>query len=491
MKKTETVLFALFCAALHGEPPADPGLSPEEWQDLLRLAERHKLLPLILDAAWDLPSCRAASVGRPDPRPPSPVSAGPVIDRPLSPVQSLPLEGKMPPKGADEVVSRSAAVPSERSKHAGPPHPSSGFRETPESTFPSRGRQGEPSTTPDWQVKAIQQATDQALRENDFLNLILGLQARGLDPIVLKGAVCRALYPRPMLRPSQDDDLLIPAGSGPAYHRAMLELGLWAYEPDADLNRSMELCYCKDGGMLVELNTSLFDPDSEAVRDFNEPFAGAADRAVSVQIQDVTLRTLAPTDHLLFLILHAFKHFLYSGFGLRIVADVCLYARHYAEEIDFARVRAVCEEKRCDRFTAALCQIGGKYLDLPVPEAFALPKVDESALLADILDAGIHGEAPDRLHSASFTVAAVESRKTGSRSGGLRRTLFPGVKTLTPRYPWLEKRPWLLPAAWACRIGTYLKTRGKYGNENPAAAVRIGRERVKLLRSYGIIDRES
>ena len=391
----------------------------------------------------------------------------------------------------DEVAHRYAAWPNKQPAPGRPPHPSSGFRETPESTFPSRGRQGEPSTTPDWQVKAIQQATDQALRENDFLNLILGLQARGLDPIVMKGAVCRALYPKPLLRPSLDDDLLIPAGSAPVYHAALLELGMTPYEPDGDLNRSTELCYYKkDSSLFVELNVCFFDPDSDVLRPFNEALAGAADRAVPVRIQDVTLKTLAPTDHLLFLILHAFKHFLYGGFGLRVVADVCLYARHFEEEIDFARVRQRCEENRCDRFTAAVLRIGEKHLGLPAPKAFALPDVDEAALLADVLDAGLHGEDIDRIHSANYTLGAVESRNGGRSAGGLRRALFPERKSLTPRYPWLKKRPWLLPAAWVCRAGSYLKNRGKYGNENPAASMRMGRERVELLRAYGVIDRK-
>ena len=71
MKQTEMAFFEILRAALREKLPADPGLSAGEWQDLLRLAEAHKLLPLILDAAWSLPSLRAAlrPAGRPD-RPP-------------------------------------------------------------------------------------------------------------------------------------------------------------------------------------------------------------------------------------------------------------------------------------------------------------------------------------------------------------------------------------------------------------------------------------
>ena len=107
-----------------------------------------------------------------------------------------------------------------------------------------------------------------------------------------------------------------------------------------------------------------------------------------------------------------------------------------------------------------------------------------------MLASGLHGAEIDRLHSARITLGAVADSNAGkAASGGLRKTLFPPAKQLSGRYPWLEKRPWLLPAAWAARFGTYLKERGSHGKESPAASLRIGQERLELLRQYGVIDR--
>ena len=502
MENTDHALMNLLRSVLLDEKPADPALTPEEWQALLRSAEAHKLLPLILDAACALPSCRHA-LSRHSER----------TEESASPVQSLPLGGKVSPQATDEVLSRQAAPSTDQTVPVTPPHPSSGLRETPDATFPSRGRQTEapvsghserseesaspsrsagnlPANSPDWKVLVLEQVTRQAIQENEFLNLILDLRARGLEPVVMKGCVCRALYPKPLLRPSVDDDLLIPDELAPAFHAALLELGMTADEPDADVEKAWELSYHKPNSPLyIELHKRLFDPESDVFIDFNEPFAGAVDRAVPVQIQDVTLKTLAPTDHLLFLILHAYKHFLFSGFGLRIVADVCLYARQYGPETDFEKIAGICDARRCGSFTAALFRIGEKYLGLPIPTAFDRPEVDETALLEDVLAAGLVGADIDRLHSANITLGAVADHNTGRTPGsGWRKELLPSAKQLSGRYPWLEKRPWLLPAAWAARIGTYLKTRGKYGRQSPAASLRIGKERVQLLRTYGIID---
>jgi hypothetical protein len=224
---------------------------------------------------------------------------------------------------------------------------------------------------------ALEQAARQAIQENEFLNLILALQKQGLDPVVMKGPVCRNLYPRPLLRPSVDDDLLVADEQTAAYHAALLDFGMTADEPDVDLDKAWELSYHKPNSPLyIELHKRLFDPNSAAFEDFNAPFEGALDRAIPVTIQDVTLKTLAPADHLLFLILHAFKHFLHSGFGMRIIADICLFTWRYGEQIEFAALRAVCDDRRCERFTAAVYRIGEKYLDLPIPEPFAVIEVD-------------------------------------------------------------------------------------------------------------------
>lgn len=340
-----------------------------------------------------------------------------------------------------------------------------------------------------WRELALDQALRQAIQENEFLELILALRERGIDPIVVKGPVCRALYPKPLLRPSVDDDLLIPEDSAPACHEAMLELGLSADHPEQKPEDVWELSYHKlNTPLYVELHKSLFSPEDAIFRGYNELFNRARSRTVPIRLQDVTLMTLSPEDHLLFLILHAFKHFLHSGFGLRIVADICLFSRAYGGEIDFSRLLSVCGALRCDRFAAAVYRIGEKYLGLPAPSAFAERSVDETALLADVLAAGLHGAEIDRLHSANITLNAVQSQIEGRKaSGSLRNTVFLPVKKLSDRYSYLEKCPWLLPAAWVSRAFGYLTDR-RHGKQDPKTSFRIGKERVRLLQEYGVID---
>ena len=460
MNKTEAATLSFLCAALHGQTPADPGLEPEEWQKLLRLSERHKLLPLILDAAWSLPSCRAALSRHSRP----------------SPEQNSKISGKPAPSPAEA----HGAHPSEVSAFP------AGHSER------SEAEPKNPPVQPDaWRTIVFDQVGRQAIQENEFLNLILALRERGLEPLVVKGAVCRKLYPKPLLRPSVDDDLLIPPDQAAAFHAALLELGLTEDHGATDPNALWELSYHKpDSPLYIELHTCLFDPESPIFSGFNGLFADAFDAPDREQVQDVELLTLEPNLHLLFLILHAYKHFLHSGFGLRIVSDICLFSRGHAAEIDFPAVLAACTDLRCERFAAAVFRIGEKYLDIAAPEAFGLP-VDEAPLLADVLSSGNLGEDIDRLHSAHITLQTVAADRLGARAGGtIRNTVFLPASALSGRYPYLKKCPWLLPVAWVSRTATYAmgRLRRKSGAERPAASLRIGKNRVDLLRAYHIID---
>ena len=60
-------------------------------------------------------------------------------------------------------------------------------------------------------TQAMQSVLQQVSRTALFLSDEKELEHLGVQPLVMKGIVCRNLYPKPDLRPSGDEDLLIPA----------------------------------------------------------------------------------------------------------------------------------------------------------------------------------------------------------------------------------------------------------------------------------------
>ena len=113
--------------------------------------------------------------------------------------------------------------------------------------------------------------------------------------------------------------------------------------------------------------------------------------------------------------------------------------------------------------------------------------------MTDMLIAGIHGQDIDRLHSSNITLGTIADDRKGRRggNGSLRSSLFPPVRSLKNRYTYLQKHSWLLPVAWTQRAGSYLLHKNsEQPISHPSESIRIGKERVALLREYGIIGKD-
>lgn len=358
------------------------------------------------------------------------------------------------------------------------------------------GRQADPALLQPVKRGVIRSVTLQALRTQAFFELYDALCAEGLTPLVVKGVVCRELYPKPDHRMSADEDILLPPEQLRACHRALTARGFRSEADEDETARAYETSFFSADGLThIEVHSSLFPPESEAYGNLAALFSDVFERAEVRPVAGHALRTLSHTDHMLFLLCHAFKHFVHSGFGLRQVSDIALYANAHGAAIDWDAVMRGCRAVRADRFAAALFAIAGAHLTLDparacLPAAWAKPDVDPAPMLQDLLNSGVYGSASmSRRHSSRITLSAVSAARRGGRErAGVLKALFPSVTQLSERYPYLQKRPWLLPVAWAQRIAHYRRETAHAGGGNNAAdAVRIGRERTALLREYGII----
>ena len=272
--------------------------------------------------------------------------------------------------------------------------------------------------------------------------------------------------------------------------------------PDKDPNDTDELSYHKKGSPLyIELHKKLFSQETNSIGDLNSFFEDAIKRAVTVRVQDLEIRTIDPTDHLLFLILHAFKHFLHSGFGIRQVCDIGLMADRYSEMIQWNHVGKCLEQVKAMDFSRAIFRIVHRYL---IPESkmygkmsdWHIDSIDEGPLLMDIFDSGVLGASSvERLHSSNMTLAAVKDESTSSIRAAIRSFFLPG-KTLAERYSYLKRAPFLLPVAWFQRGCSYsrelMRSRGlqagkRTGENRTAESIMTGKRRIQLLEYYHII----
>ena len=332
--------------------------------------------------------------------------------------------------------------------------------------------------------QVIGQVLNQTVRSAEFADLYRKLRKAGLHPIVVKGQLCSRLYPLKDHRISADDDLYIPDAEFMTCHEQLLANGLTTDTPADELATADEVSYTKNGSPLyIELHRHLFDSSEDAHDELNHFFADLN----SVEIDGFL--AMPPHEHLLYLLLHAYKHFVRSGIGLRQFCDIGLWARAYHAEIDWQRLHDQCESVHAATFAAAAFRIARDYLgiefDLPAPWSDA---VDAEPLLHDSLCGGVYGSNDlTRLHSSTVTLNAVKASRTGEKSSVLR-TVFPKREYLERRYPYLKKRPYLLPVAWVQRLVHYAGEKKTGADSSASGSIKLARERIELMKRYDIMD---
>lgn len=329
----------------------------------------------------------------------------------------------------------------------------------------------------------LRQTTGQTVRTAEFLKVYGKLLETGAKPLCVKGVVCRSYYPEPDMRPSGDEDLIACEKDFALCRDKLLQLGFTADNTDKN---AFEIGFLHpQTGCRIELHNAFFDPKNSLFRTFNDLFENVFEAPREYSPEGVSV--FAPKDdiHLLYLILHAYKHFIHAGIGIRQLCDIALFAA--GGRFDWNDIFTKCAEVNADVFLNAVLLIGEKYFGLVLtPIAAAYPAFDKELdivpLLDDVLCGAIYGaDSEERQHSATITLNTVAAASAGKQTSVLR-SVFPPREKLVKKYPYLEKHPALLPAAWAQRIFSYSK-----GGNDSSLTVEIGKKRVELMKQYKII----
>ena len=332
--------------------------------------------------------------------------------------------------------------------------------------------------------QVIGQVLNQTVRSAEFADLYRKLRTAGLHPIVVKGQLCSRLYPLKDHRISADDDLYIPDAEFMACHKQLLANGLATDTPADELAVADEVSYTKNGSPLyIELHRHLFDSSEDAHDELNHFFTDLN----PVEIDGFF--AMPPHEHLLYLILHAYKHFVRSGIGLRQFCDIGLWARAYHDEIDWRLLHGQCASVHAATFATAVFHITRDYLgiDFDLPALWDSP-IDVEPMLHDTLCGGVYGSNDYiRLHSSTVTLNAVKASRTGKKSSVLR-TVFPKRKYLERSYPYLKKHPYLMPRAWIQRIVHYASEKQSGTDNSASGSIKLAKERIELMKRYGVID---
>ena len=335
-----------------------------------------------------------------------------------------------------------------------------------------------------WKQRARALTVKQTRFDAELASILDMLDKNGICYALVKGAFCRTLYQNGALRISSDEDIIAAERDFPRACTLFTQLGFTTADvPDkADV-----VHFRKPNGFYIELHKNAFGDDAS----LNGLFEEALSSRIKWNLGFCCGYTFSPTENFLMLVLHAKKHFIAGGFGLRTLADIAKFAILHGKAVDWEKAEAVLKEHKAFRFVQALFSLaeaflGFSHLDAGCPEWF-VGKENEEALFSDILDAGIYGKSSmSRIHSANMTAAA---SKKGKKTG-VAAALFPKAEVVKRRYRYLDRYPVLLPFAYVQRMFGYAYevAAGEFKDNRPDKSIRIAEQRMKLLQKYGMIE---
>ena len=195
------------------------------------------------------------------------------------------------------------------------------------------------------------------------------LRDHNIDCYLLKGLSLAACYPVPEYRKLGDLDLYLADPADLSNAQAVLESS--GYVPEEELNDHhlvYRYTFPKTGRhFLLELHYRVvgqyqYNRANQLVDSIYSP----TNLKKSTQtIHGYAYTVFPPTEYVFYMIHHMLKHYLYSGFGIRLLCDFTFYLKCHENEIDFHRIHEWCRESRISHLYEIILECCRKYLGLP------------------------------------------------------------------------------------------------------------------------------
>ncbi len=281
-------------------------------------------------------------------------------------------------------------------------------------------------------------------QQNEFMMLIQEFEKKGIRSQPMKGIFMKQLYPKPELREMSDIDILIDEEQLAAAEKIISELGYSFHSKESHHD-----IYLKNKKIVLEVHWTMYDSHVDKTQhDYFHNFS----KAVLLDDHNYTY-TFSKEDFYIFMLSHMAKHFYQMGCGIRNLIDIYIYQQQYGAQLNKKYISQ--ELKKCGiyEFACHMETLADIWLSKKECDEFYLH------LFNYMLDCGIYGKDENGIWNR-YAYAKSGDKSTSS----FRLKLwyyFPPEYYMKDFYPWVEKKPFLLPVAWFIRFfGGIFKHKG-------------------------------
>lgn len=311
--------------------------------------------------------------------------------------------------------------------------------------------------------------------------------ANNISYVLLKGISLAAFYPVPEYRKLGDVDIYI--NDKEMFNRASALLLANGYTKDDEISDHHQgyLYKVPQTGrtMILELHYRIvglyqYAPANKIV---DAVFASGAFTPIIQKVNDRSYSVLPPTEYTFYMIHHMLKHYLYSGFGIRLLCDFSFYLEYNYTDIDFVKIHTWCEESKILHLYEIILETCRIYLSLSetIDSKIHYNKNDCEAFITQLLEDGdvSPNNGPTLVGSGSYKKI---NFLTYFKEGHLQMHV---------RFPKLGKCPLLWPILWLITLVCFLYNNRTIRNMSLAQTLRSFKQdnqKSKLIRIFDNTD---
>ena len=291
-----------------------------------------------------------------------------------------------------------------------------------------------------WKSAWARTARKNILLDEERSQILQYLDDQGIWYLPLKGSILQALYPKMGMRQMADNDILFDE----TYRRQIRSFMESRGYKTKEFGRCHDV-YLKPPFYNFEFHVSLFDEYEEPEKalyyaDVKNRLKKDSDNACGYHFSD--------EDFYVYILAHAYKHYIHAGTGIRILLDIYVVLRAYGAGMDWAYINRELDALGIHEFETKVKSVARKLFN-----GESLPDLtqEEQSFLSYLAGSGVYGT---KKNLVKYRLNSVSSRN-GAMPVRLRyiwSRLFPDKNIMKLYYPFCRRHEWSIPAFWCYRL---------------------------------------
>nr|WP_316624734.1 nucleotidyltransferase family protein [uncultured Ruminococcus sp.] len=217
------------------------------------------------------------------------------------------------------------------------------------------------------------------LYDHEYKNVTGYLDEAGICYLPLKGIELKHLYPLTYLREMSDIDLLLEDDASADAAKAVMNSAGYITKSFRKSNHDV---YCKKPMFSFEIHRTLVD--EHLFPDIGKAVEGLWTRLSKEDGCKCRMKA-SESDRYLLIILHAYKHYITGGMGLRVLLDVYLFTQAYGDKLDRDMINARLKTAGAAEYEQRLLDLSQRFLS---PESLS---EEQRGFLDEFIFYGLYG----------------------------------------------------------------------------------------------------